>query len=123
MPPCLPVCGWLSDCLFASLGHVLGWEGGLGACWQRQCPASCHHAPALSWPAFALAALQISPLSRWLIYLVPPTLFFLNVVWFFKILKGAIKLFVKPPPKAGVAAADAVAEAPGGPAEKARKER
>jgi hypothetical protein len=36
--------------------------------------------------------LQITPLSRWLIYLVPPTLFVLNVFWFVKILKGALKL-------------------------------
>ena len=47
---------------------------------------------------------------------MPPTLFFLNVVWFFKILKGALKLFAKPAPKAGKAAAEAVAGAPGAPA-------
>ena len=58
---------------------------------------------------------------------MPPTLFFLNVVWFFKILKGALKLFAKPPPKVGKAVTEAMADAPGGPAaaaeENGRKER
>lgn len=35
----------------------------------------------------------VAPLSRWLLYLVPPTLFILNMVWFFKICKGALKMF------------------------------
>ncbi|KAL4853815.1 Flap endonuclease 1 [Chlorella vulgaris] len=34
----------------------------------------------------------ITPLSRWLIYVVPPVLFTLNMVWFNKILRGALKL-------------------------------
>ncbi|KAI7845956.1 hypothetical protein COHA_000502 [Chlorella ohadii] len=41
----------------------------------------------------------ITPLSRWLIYTVPITLFCLNVFWFYKILLGALKLFIGP--KAG----------------------
>ncbi|KAL4424130.1 hypothetical protein ABPG75_001431 [Micractinium tetrahymenae] len=75
----------------------------------------------------------ISPLSRWLIYLVPPTLFVLNVFWFTKIFKGVIKLLLKPAPKqpevapagpeAQAAAAAAAAAPAAGSAAELRKER
>lgn len=71
----------------------------------------------LSWPpcidtlklAFLPASLppcpspdeQITPLSRWLIYVVPPVLFTLNMVWFNKILRGALKLIFVPKPAPG----------------------
>lgn len=71
----------------------------------------------------------ISPLSRWLIYLVPPTLFVLNLFWFTKILKGAIKLLLKPAPvqpeeavPAGPKGQQAAAASPGAAVE-LRKER
>ncbi|EFN50743.1 hypothetical protein CHLNCDRAFT_142545 [Chlorella variabilis] len=58
----------------------------------------------------------ITPLSRWLIYLVPPTLFVLNAFWFTKILKGALKLMFGPHRKwQGGSNMAATAAAPAGP--------
>lgn len=60
--------------------------------------------------------MQITPLSRWLIYLVPPTLFVLNAFWFTKILKGALKLMFGPHRKwQGGSNMAATAAAPAGP--------
>ena len=54
--------------------------------------SACSHPPRLC------ACPQITPLSRGLIYAVPPTLFVLNAFWFVKILKGALKLIFKAAP-------------------------
>lgn len=52
--------------------------------------ATLHIGAKQKLPPLVSPAPQISPLSRWLIYCVPPTLFVLNVFWFLKILVGSL---------------------------------